>query len=329
MARRSVLIMLLGILPLLGLVSCSSAEEAPVGQGAPATAPAPVPESPPPPAVSPFTGLPTDLNGPVLSVKIDNAPPARPQSGLALADLVYVEPVEGGTSRLLAVFQSRFPPVVGPVRSVRQSDLELLASFGRPALGFSGEAAALRPLIAAAPVLDVSVSARPGAYHRDGNRPSPHNLYADAQQLREGGAPPRDIGFRFGPTPPGGVPAPSTEVRYRATQIVLEWVPVEHRWVVIMDGAPFTTAAGERPGAATVVLQRVAVHDTNIRDASGAPSPFAATVGQGDAVVLRDGLSFAGHWSRPAPDQGTTFALPGGAPLPFAPGPVWVVLVPA
>ena len=96
-----------------------------------------------------------------------------------------------------------------------------------------------------------------------------------------------------------------------------------------MDGAPFTTAAGERPGAATVVLQRVAVHDTNIRDAAGAPSPFAATVGQGDAVVLRDGLSFAGHWSRPAPNQGTTFTLPGGAPLPFAPGPVWVVLVPA
>lgn len=326
---RAVLAMLIGLVSLLVPASCSSAQESPAEQGAPATAPAPEPEPPAAPRVSPFTGLPTDLNGPVLGVKIDNAPPARPQSGLAVADLVYVEPVEGGISRLLAVFQSRFPPVVGPVRSARQSDLELLASFGRPALGFSGEAAALRPLIAAAPVLDVSAPARPGAYHRDASRPSPHNLYADTQQLRQGGAPPRDIGFRFGPTPPGGTPKPSAEVRYRATRIVVDWAPVEHRWVVSMDGAPLTTAAGERPGAATVVLQRVAVHDTDIRDATGAPSPFAATVGQGDAMVLRDGLSFAGHWSRPAPDQGTTFTLPGGASLPFAPGPVWVVLVPA
>ncbi|HEX2299490.1 MAG TPA: DUF3048 C-terminal domain-containing protein, partial [Pseudonocardiaceae bacterium] len=105
--------------------------------------------------------------------------------------------------------------------------------------------------------------------------------------------------------------------------------PAERRWLVNMDGAPLTTAAGQRPGAATVVLQRVVVRNTNIVDAAGAPSPFAETVGQGDAVVLRDGRAYAGHWSRPAPHQGTIFTLPGGAPLPFAPGPVWIVLVPA
>lgn len=327
---RTVLTVLMGLLPFLVLASCSSSATSQPEQGAPATAPsAPAESQPTPPPVSPYTGLPTDLNAPVLAVKIDNAPPARPQSGLAMADLVYVEPVEGGISRLLAVFQSKLPPAVGPVRSARQSDLQVLAAFGRPALAYSGEAAALRPLVEAAPVLDASASARPGAYYREGNRPAPHNLFVDTQQVREGGAPPRDIGFRFGPTPPGGVPEPRTEVRYRSTQIGLEWAPAEHRWVVNMDGAPFTTASGERPGAATVVLQRVALHDTGIRDAAGAPSPFAETVGQGDAVVLRDGLSFAGHWSRPAPDQGTTFTLPDGAPLTFAPGPVWVVLVPA
>lgn len=327
---RAGLVMLIGVLPMLAVGACSSAGE-PATQGAPATAPAPAstPEQPPAPAVSPFTGLPTDLKAPVLGVKIDNAPPARPQSGLAVADLVYVEPVEGGVSRLLAVFQSRFPPVVGPVRSARQSDLQVLAAFGRPALGFSGEAAALRPMINAAPLLDVSAQARPGAYHRDYSRPAPHNLYADTAPLRAGGAPPQDIGFHFGPPPPGGEPAPSREVRYRSARIGLEWAPAERRWLVNMDGAPLTTAAGQRPGAATVVLQRVVLRNTNIVDAAGAPSPFAETVGQGDAVVLRDGRAYAGHWSRPAPNQGTTFTLPGGAPLPFAPGPVWIVLVPA
>ncbi|HVE96497.1 MAG TPA: DUF3048 domain-containing protein [Pseudonocardiaceae bacterium] len=280
------------------------------------------------PPVSPFTGMPTDLGAPVLCVKIDNASSARPQTGLADADLVYVEPVEGGISRLLAVYQSRFPPVVGPVRSIRLTDLQLLANFGRPALAYSGAATEVGALVARAPVLDVSALARPGDYRRDRRRPMPYNLYGDTMALSQGGAPPRDIGFRFGPTPPGGSPVPGVNSRYRATDIGMQWVPAEARWVISMDGAPLTSASGPRPGAATVVLQRVPVLDTPIRDSSGAPSPFAATVGAGDAVVLRDGLAFTGNWSRPTPDAITTFTLPGGSPLTFAPGPVWVVLVP-
>jgi hypothetical protein len=312
------------------LLSCSGA--APPPAAAPPTSP--IPSSPPPnplpePPISPFTGLATDLGAPVLGVKIDNAATARPQTGLDLADLVYIEPVEGGLSRLLAVYQSRFPPVVGPVRSTRLTDLQLLANFGRPALAFSGDAAEVGALLARAPVLDVSEEKQPRSYRRDRKRPMPHNLYGDTHLLRQGGAPPRDIGFRFGPTPPGGRPVPGTNVRYRATDIGVQWVPAEARWVISMDGAPLTSATGPRPGAATVVLQRVAVRDTPIRDAFGAPSPFAATVGVGDVVVLRDGLAFNGNWSRPSPDAITTFTLPDGSPLTFAPGPVWVVLVPA
>ena len=96
-----------------------------------------------------------------------------------------------------------------------------------------------------------------------------------------------------------------------------------------MDGAPLTSASGPRPGAATVVLQRVSVRATAVHDAAGSASPFAATVGSGDAVVLRDGLAFTGNWSRPTPDAITTFTMADGSPLTFAPGPVWVVLVPS
>jgi hypothetical protein len=293
--------------------------------------PVPVPLPNPvasPPLVSPFTGLPTDLDAPVLGVKIDNASVARPQSGLTLADLVYIEPVEGGLSRLLAVYQSQAPSVVGPVRSARMSDVQLLANFGRPALAFSGAASEVGGLVARAPVLDVSALARPGGYHRDRRRLIPHNLYGDVSLLRQGGAPPRDIGFRFGPPPPGGRAVPGTEVRYPATTIGVQWVPADARWVFSMDGAPLTSASGPRPSAATVVLQQVSVHATTVRDAAGSPSPFAATVGGGNTVVLRDGQAFNGSWSRPAPDAITTFTLPDGSPLTFAPGPVWVVLVP-
>lgn len=94
------------------------------------------------PAVSPFTGLP-GRSGPVLAVKIDNVRAARPHTGLGAADIVYVEQVEAGLTRFLAVYSSRQPPRVGPVRSARESDVELLRQFGRPALAYSGVRSAL------------------------------------------------------------------------------------------------------------------------------------------------------------------------------------------
>jgi hypothetical protein len=81
---------------------------------------------------SPFTGEPVAALGPVLAVKIDNLAPARPQTGLTAADIVYVLPVEGGLSRFLAVFSSRFPPVIGPVRSAREDDPSCSGSSGGP-----------------------------------------------------------------------------------------------------------------------------------------------------------------------------------------------------
>jgi Protein of unknown function (DUF3048) N-terminal domain len=83
--------------------------------------------------LSPFTGEPAASPGPVLAVKIDNLAPARPQTGLTDADIVYVLPVEGGLSRILAVFSSHFPPVIGPVRSARKMTSSCSGSSpGRP-----------------------------------------------------------------------------------------------------------------------------------------------------------------------------------------------------
>jgi len=308
------------------LTGCTNAQ-APVAAPSPKADPTP-PSAPLLPPPSPFTGLPTDLAAPVLAVKIDNVASARPQTGTTAADLVYVEPVEGGLTRLLAVFQSRMPPVVGPVRSVRETDLQLLAPLDAPALAFSGEAPELRPLLAGAPVVDVSASAVPAAYYRERDRPSPHDVYVRTATLTVGG-PPRDVGFRFGLLPAGGRPTADLTARYPSVSISVEWVAAERRWVFDVDGAPLLAAEGGRPGAATVVLQQVVVRDTAIRDANGTPSPFAESVGAGAAVVLRDGQAFDGTWSRPSPDAPTMFTRPDGTPLTFATGPVWVLLLPA
>ncbi|HME66191.1 MAG TPA: DUF3048 domain-containing protein, partial [Streptosporangiaceae bacterium] len=124
---------------------------------APRAAPSTAPPLPPPegPLLDPFTGEPVKALGPVLAVKIDNIVYARPQTGLQSADIIYVIPVEGGLTRFMAVYSSHFPPVIGPVRSARQSDLDLLSQFGRPAFAWSGATPHLVPFIERAPVVDL------------------------------------------------------------------------------------------------------------------------------------------------------------------------------
>lgn len=251
-------------------------------------------------------------------VKIDNAPAARPQTGLAAADVVYVEPVEGGLTRLAAVYSAP-PEVVGPVRSARETDVELLAQYGTPVLAYSGSAPALDPLLERSGMVRARPEDAADAYFRDTTRPIPHNLYVRPQSLPEPAASPRETP-PTGPAPPGGRPASTWDVTYPSARFGLTW---DGGWTVTADGDPLQ---GVR--AANVVVQRVSTRaGVAVEDASGSPSPVVVTVGSGPAVLLRDGLAFEGAtWTRPTPADPTRFTS-GGAEVPLAPGPTWVFLV--
>ncbi|MEV0372121.1 DUF3048 domain-containing protein [Streptomyces sp. NPDC050636] len=279
-------------------------------------------------AASPFTGLPAE-SGPVLAVKIDNVGPARPHTGLGAADICYVEQVEGGQTRILAVLSSRLPPKLGPVRSARESDVELLGQFGRPALAYSGVQSRLTPLLTAAPLYAVPPGQASDAYFRDGSRSAPHNLYLRPERLL-GHAPEAseaaDIGFRFGAAPAGGRQETEHTVRYPASRFDFTWSPADKKWLVAMDGAAARTTDGGRTAASTVVVQQVNVRDSEFRDRWGSVSPFTETVGSGQALVLRDGKAYDARWSRDGERGGTTFTTPSGEPLNFARGQVWIML---
>lgn len=266
------------------------------------------------------------LTGPVLAVKIDNVPAARPQTGLGSAEVVYVEPVEGGLTRLVAVYTGTPPPVVGPVRSARRTDVELLAQYGRPVLAYSGAAPELLPTVRAANVVGASPAEAAAAYVRDGDRAAPHNLYVRTGRLPAGAIAPAVAPLRFGPAPVAGAPVTT----YRAADFAFTWSAGDGRWLVSMNGTPLRTTDTGRVRAATVVLQRVQVVGSEPgEDTRAGGSPVAHTVGGGTAVVLRDGQSFTATWSRPAPESPTTFLAEDGRELPLAPGPVWVLLTPA
>jgi hypothetical protein len=274
---------------------------------------------------SPFTGEPIGRLRTDLIFKIDNVAQARPPTGLAKADVVYLLPVDGGLSRIFAVFSSHMPPVVGPVRSSRAEDLELLRQFGRPAFAFSGAQPHLLPVVEHARIVDL-YSGIVGGYYRDNGRNAPYNLYAKTRRLlaeAKGASRARNIGFRFGPAPAGGVPTRSYSVSYPAAAFTFRWSPAQHRWLSWMDGKPALQTGGGQLGGATVVIQSVVVGASHFREL-GIKPPYANTVGSGLAVVLRDGRAYHVHWSRPRPGGGTSFTLPGGAPMRFARGQVWI-----
>ena len=284
----------------------------------------------PPPAQlrSPFTGEPVTSLNRVLAVKIDNIVNARPQTGLTRADIVYVLPVEGGLSRFLAVFSSDYPRVIGPVRSAREADLELLRQFGQPAFAYSGATATLLPYIhRTARIVDLYAGIASG-YHRDSSRIAPYNLYARPQQLLRQAphaSKARDIGFRFGPPPPGGKATRSASVSYSAASFRFIWSAAKGRWLVSMDGRPAVTTDGGRLSPATVVIQHTTVRTSRFLE-YGKPPPYAESTGSGTALVLRDGKAWTTRWSRPTADGGTTFTTTAGKRMTFAPGQVWVVL---
>ncbi|GAA1588533.1 DUF3048 domain-containing protein [Actinomadura kijaniata] len=289
------------------------------------------PASPSPtPAVHPFTGGRTGLRNPVLAVKIENTRPAMPQHGVSAADIVYVEQVEGGETRLMAVYSSRLPGQVGPVRSARISDLHILPQFGRPAFAFSGVQGKMKKYVRRAPVYDISQENAGRAYYRRGPKQIPYNLYADPKVLLKQ-APkaqgPRDIGFRFGPAPEGGRPTRSFTARWPAATMAFTWSAREKRWLSSWGGSPHTAAEGGRLGGRTVVVQYARTTRSRFHDFLGSYTPLIHTTGTGRAVVLRDGRAYDARWSRPAEDKGTTFTTADGKPMTFAPGQVWVVLV--
>jgi Protein of unknown function (DUF3048) N-terminal domain/Protein of unknown function (DUF3048) C-terminal domain len=300
---------------------------------APRPSPTPHP-TPTGPLLDPFTGEPVKSLGPVLAVKIDNIVYARPQTGLQSADLVYVIPVEGGLTRFMAVYSSHVPPVVGPVRSARQSDLDLLRQFGRPAFAWSGATPHLVPFIERASIVDL-YALQVGGYYRSQSRVAPYNLFANAKQLlaeAHGASKARDIGFRFGPVPASAVPAAtkgtaSYSVKYPAASYTFRWSAKDKRWLTWIDGAPAMATEGGQLGGRTVIIQYTQISTSRFEEYGGRP-PYSKSTGSGRAVILRDGKEYTVHWSRPTLNGGTTYTLPNGQRMLFAPGQVWVVLAP-
>lgn len=318
----------------LALVAgCSSGRPKAAPSPSPSASPSPTPTPSPtkPPLVSPFTGLPVDALKPVLAIKVDNAPLARPQVGLDLADVVYEEAVEGRTTRFLAIFSSHTAHEIGPVRSVRESDLPLLRMYGKVAFGFSGGNSGVKAIVHRNPVIDVSYDAVPKAYTKAGRRRDAINFITGTDRLlplAPGAALARDVGFRFGDVASGATSGVSCDVVWsRYAHTAWTWSAAQRTYLRSMDGAPAMLRGGKRQSAPNVIVQYVTVRNGNYVDVHGAVSPYTKTNGTGKAVVLRDGKAVTGTWQRLGYGP-TRFLTTDGHDMTLRPGPVWIMLVP-
>lgn len=290
------------------------------------------------PPVAPLTGLPladpAKLARPALAVKVDNAPVARPQSGLDAADVVVEEIVEGGSTRFLAFFHSTDADLIGPVRSVRPSDPDILSPF-RALFGYSGGTDKFIEQLRSAPgVVDVGVDLlgeKPGeAYTRRPGRSAPNNLYTSTANLYSrapaGAGPPPPFadflpaGEAF--APPGATPATSVTATIGTTSAAYSYDLASRTYK--------RTGLVEGAGAASPAV--VIIQFTNYQpspgdvDTTGAAVEKAVTVGSGDAVVVAGGVAVKARWSRPSATAYTAYTDEAGAPIKLPAGRRWVEL---
>jgi hypothetical protein len=276
-----------------------------------------------------FAGLPQ-----VLAVKIDNTRNAQPQVGVEVADLVYVEEVEYGMTRLAAIFSTTIPSRIGPVRSARITDIDLLAQYGSPAFAFSGAQRKLWPALADAPFIDVSANKVPQDYSRDSTRRAPYNYFFDAATAltqADGVSQVKDVGFTFSQAvPTGGSPAVSAELTWPSSTLKFQYNGGREQYAVQLNGE---RASFERVGqgegkvwADTAVIQFVKQTQSAYFDKGGGNTPHVETIGSGKAMILRNGQLFNSLWSRPDSQSGTTFTDTAGNPIPFHPGHTWIAL---
>lgn len=299
------------------------------------------PPDPDVPIVWPLTGVRTQkvADRPAVSVKIENSEAARPQVGLAAADIVWEEVVEGGITRFVATYHSKIPDAVEPVRSVRPMDPAIVAPLGG-ILAFSGGQG---PFIAATEregTQTVVMDDGDAGFRRDPGRVAPHNVIgsvptflAQADAERTSPAPAQ---FQYaravgeGSAPRAGKPAREVDVRLsRLQRTVWTWDRENKRYLRSEGTAPSVAADGRRHSARNVLMLSTFVFDTKWVDPSGAPVPEHRLAGSsGTGTLVSMGHSITVRWSKKDHRSPIVVKTRNGKVAQLDPGSTWVELVP-
>jgi hypothetical protein len=286
----------------------------------------------------PLTGAPAATGSaaqrPALAVKVDNVAGAWPQAGLNQADIVFDLPVEGGLTRLLAVFHSQDVAQIGPIRSARPVDADILHLFGHAYFAFSGGTASdLAPLADHSNATTMWWDVTPSLFVVRSDHAVPHQVFATTAMLYAGGqqrspstTPPPAI-FGYAEKAPDAAPAAtSVTAQYDAATATWNWNGTSY--LRTQDGHADMLLDGSQVSAANVVVMSVAVASTSAHDSHGSVVPLPVVIGSGTVWVFRDGVMVKGTWSRPTESSPMKLTASSGQPITLAPGRTWVEVLP-
>jgi hypothetical protein len=280
--------------------------------------------------VQPLTGLPLDdealLAKVALVVKISNDRGARPQTGLNDADIVF-EAWGAGPTRFAAVFHSRDADFVGPIRSCREQDVNLVGEFNRAVFACSGGNKGNLALLANSDMLLITEGKGPG-WELDPNKKRPHKTHADTAQLRSNAGP-----DRTGPTQQyhyraAGEPAsagyPMTGFDLQIEQVFVQWRydPASGKYLRDQDDKTHKLADGNQVTTDNVVVVWLDYYASS----TDSRSPDGRSTGSGDVSVFTGGRVVNGKWNRADRLDPFEFVDDKGEPILLTPGRTFIEL---
>ena len=318
----------------LALAACSP-------QSSPTAEPTPTPKF----VTAPLTGVQFAegsleagyLSRPSVACKIDNSDAARPQLGLNRTDVVFDEMVEGGLTRFVAIWHSDQPSAVGPVRSIRPMDPDILSPFGG-IVCYSGGQTVFMNMMKATNVFNASETSEQGqgTFSRTKDRIAPHNVIVDAAKLAtnhpEITAPP--VQFEFAGSlaessaAVGGTSVSDIKVYFPLA--IAQWAPNADstQFLRTQDGKIHTDAAdGSQLHTVNVVIMTVTV-DRSYLDRKYGNVPKDVVIGTGQAQVCSAGKCLNATWTKADRQSPISLTDATGAKVLLAPGNTWVELQP-
>lgn len=276
-----------------------------------------------------LTGL-VGANGKVLAVKFDDTTYAHPQQGVESADVVIVTQVEAGLTRLMGIYSSQYPEVLGPIRSARISDIDILAQFGKVGFLFSGSQSKLRPVLSASNLVNLSAERNPPSiYFNDPERTAPYAMMVKPNLL----LPKADdvvnvssIGWSHGKKSSFAIPVVSATIRWPNAVYKAMWNKETKRFLLEHDNKPNIASSSIQLGSPMMVIQLVSIKPSEYGDKFGGVTPKTTVTGNGTGYLLRNGTVTKVEWSRPTAESPTSWTLEDGKEATFQRGQVWMFL---
>jgi hypothetical protein len=266
------------------------------------------------------------LDHPVLVAKMDNTFSSQPQIGLSKADMVVEELVEGGLTRLAAFYYSEIPGNVGPIRSMRASDIDVVSPL-HASMVTSGAAGRTIARIKGAHIPFYGQGTK-GMY-RDNNRPSPYNLFVHLNEVAtvtktKAATPPSYFQFGDAKDLPKGKKISTVNAQFSGGHTT-EWKFENGTYHNLNSNAP----AGDQFPADTVLVLRVREGDAGYLDPAGNHVPETLLTGKGNALLFHGGRMVFANWQKgKAPASQITLTTKSGQKLKVPAGHTWIELVP-